>query len=69
MVENAVLRASELALLLGLSRGRVYQLIAARQLPAVRRGRAIRVPRAAFEKWLADQSEEALATLQGGDEG
>jgi excisionase family DNA binding protein len=59
-----LLRASDLTALLGVSRSRVYQLIAEGAIPSVRRGRAIRIPRAAWERWLSAQTEEALAGLR-----
>lgn len=46
---------------LGVSESRVYQLIGAQQIPAVRRGRAVRIPRRAWERWLDEQSQSALA--------
>jgi excisionase family DNA binding protein len=59
--QKAVLRPSDVASLLGLTTGRIYQLIRAGDLPAVRRGRSIGIPRAAWEKWLAAQADRALA--------
>ena len=43
---------------------RVRQLVAAGELPAVRVGGRIRVPRAAFDAWLARQNEAALAAVR-----
>jgi excisionase family DNA binding protein len=60
-----MLRASDIARLLGISVGRTYQLLKSRDLPGVRIGGAIRVPRTAWDKWLGLQSEEALAGLAG----
>jgi excisionase family DNA binding protein len=62
---RALLRASDLAGMLGISRGRVYQLIAQRTLPSVRIGRAIWIPVAALEDWLTTQAETALASIRG----
>ena len=58
-----MLRPRDVAPLLGISQRRVYQLIRQGGLPALRRGRSIQIPRAAFERWLAKCSERALATL------
>jgi excisionase family DNA binding protein len=55
-----VLRPGELAPLLGVTRAHVYRLIAKGAIPAVRIGGAIRIPRAAWKSWLAEQSERAL---------
>lgn len=54
------LRPSQLAPQLGVTTSRVYQLIAAGEIPVVRVGGALRIPRAAWETWLARRSEEAL---------
>ena len=43
---------------------RVRQLVAAGELPAVRVGGRIRVPRAAFDAWLARQNEAALESVR-----
>lgn len=57
------LRAADVAHQLGLTTGRIYQLIAAGAIPAVRVGGAIRIPRAAWEEWLTGRSKEALARV------
>jgi len=54
----------EVAVALGLSEGRTYALIAAGSIPALREGRRIRVPRAAFERWLEQQAETALQNVK-----
>lgn len=61
---KAVLRPTDVAQLLGISRSRVYQLIAAHRLPVVREGWSIRIPRAAWERWLEDQRDQALGFLE-----
>jgi len=58
---RALLRPAEVARLLGLTTGRIYQLIQAREIPAVRVGGAWRVPAAAWEQWLRRQCDNALA--------
>ena len=62
-----LLRPAQVAELLGVSRSRVYQLIAAGVIPVVRVGGAIRIPQAAWEEWLRGRSEAALASLVGAD--
>jgi excisionase family DNA binding protein len=59
-----LLRPADLAKLLGVSRSRVYQLLASGVVPAVRVGGAIRIPRAAWEEWLRGRTAEALASLR-----
>lgn len=59
--ERQFMRPADVALLLGVTAGRVYQLIAAGAIPATRVGGALRVPRAAWERWLKERTDEALA--------
>src|SRR5258708_7309100 len=58
-----LLRVWELATMLGVTSGRVYQLIAEGEVPATRVGRALRIPKPALEAWLqrctADASQSA----------
>ena len=61
------LRVSDVAAELGVTSGRVYQLVAEGVIPATRRGRAIRVPRQAWEAWLARQTKDALANQRERD--
>jgi excisionase family DNA binding protein len=55
---------SQVAARMGLSMPRVYALIAKQAIPAVRAGRRIRVPRAAFDAWLRAQEQKALQNLR-----
>jgi excisionase family DNA binding protein len=60
--ETVFLTVAEVAARLGVSPARVYQLIAAGVVPAVRLSpRRVRIPRAAFAAWAAAWSAEALA--------
>jgi excisionase family DNA binding protein len=59
MDEQPVLTVSEAARLLRLSRAFTYELIARGELPSVRFGRRIMIPRAAIERILDD----SLATF------
>lgn len=61
---KAMLRPGEVGPLLGVSRSRAYQLIRQGVIPAIRVGGSIRVPVAAWERWLEQQSEAALAALR-----
>ena len=63
---KAMLTPADIAPLLGVSRNRVYQLIASGGLPAVRRGRAVRIPRQAWERWLEHESRAAMQALSSG---
>jgi excisionase family DNA binding protein len=52
-------RVRDVASKLSLSERFVYGAIESGDLPAVRLGRAVRIPRDAFEKWLADKEAQA----------
>jgi excisionase family DNA binding protein len=52
-----LLRAAEVAKLLGLGRSTVFALLAAGELPVVRIGRSVRVPRAALERWVDERTD------------
>jgi len=58
------LRPAEVAPLLGITTGRLYQLIAAGEVPAVKVGGAIRIPRQAWDQWLAKQRDRALEAVR-----
>lgn len=53
--EPIMLRPVEVAALLGLSRSEVYRLIDRREIPSVRFGRSVRVPR----RWVEQQAAVA----------
>lgn len=61
--EAKFLKVSQVAPLLGLSVFQVYRLVAAGHLPAIRQGRAVRIPRGALETWLAECNRMALASV------
>jgi excisionase family DNA binding protein len=69
--EQEFLRPASIAPLLGVGVGRVYQLVAAGVVPSIRRGRSILIPRAAWERWLVEQRDQALSSiaLQGESRG
>lgn len=51
-----LLRAEEVALQLGLGRTKVFEMLAAGELPVVRIGRSVRVPRRSLEQWVDSQT-------------
>jgi excisionase family DNA binding protein len=51
-----LLRAEEVALQLGLGRTKVFEMLAAGELPVVRIGRNVRVPRRSLEQWVDAQT-------------
>ena len=61
MVE--LLRVEEAARLLRIGRSKLYQLLARGELPVVRIGRSVRIPRRALEEWIAAHT---MSGLHGG---
>lgn len=50
-----LLRPTEVAATLGISRSKVFELLAARELPSIHIGRSTRVPQAQLNEWIAGQ--------------
>jgi excisionase family DNA binding protein len=61
MDDRLLLRADEVGRLLGLGRSKVYELMMTNELPVVRIGRLVRVPRRELERWIMDRSGEGRA--------
>jgi excisionase family DNA binding protein len=57
--EPLLLRADEVAKMLGLGRTKVYEMTASGELPTVRIGTAVRVSRKALSKWIEERIEKA----------
>lgn len=51
-----LLRPTEVAELLGISRSKVFAMLASEELPTVRFGRVVRVPRGALDEWIRDRT-------------
>jgi excisionase family DNA binding protein len=66
--KTPLLRVPEVATELGVSAGRVYQLISAGLIPSVRINRSVRIPRRAWEVWLREQANAALRPLRRGSD-
>ena len=54
-----LLRVEEVARVLGIGRTKAFEMVARRELPVIRIGRLVRVPRAALDAWIADRTELA----------
>ena len=54
-LQHEYLKVPEVAKVLRIARSRAYELVAEGQIPAVRIGRSVRVPRDELDRWLADQ--------------
>ena len=57
-LEPLLLKATEAGKLLGLGRSKVFAMVAAGELPVIRIGRSVRIPRQALERWIRDQTIE-----------
>jgi excisionase family DNA binding protein len=57
--EPLLLRITDVATTLGLGRTKVFALVKAGELPVVRVGRSIRVPREALREWIWQRIEGA----------
>lgn len=55
---SLLLRIPEVGAELRLARSSVYELIQASELPVMRIGRAVRIPRAGLEDWVERQLRE-----------
>lgn len=54
--ESWLLDSREVARLLGISRTKTFQMMAGAELPVIRIGRCIRVPRTDLEMWIAERT-------------
>ena len=55
-VEALLLRADEAAIVLGIGRTKVFEMLASGELPAIRIGRCVRVPKDRLERWIDEQA-------------
>ena len=61
VIERSTYTVTEAAQLLGLSRNRTYEAISAGEVPALRIGRRVLVPRAALERMLSEVGTDNAA--------
>ena len=66
-MEPLLLKAGDVAKLLGLGRSKVFAMLAVGELPVIRMGRSVRVPRVALEDWIAEHTQHASG--RSGDAG
>lgn len=59
-----LLKVSDIAPALGVSASRVYQLVEAGIIPVIRVGGSLRIPREAWERWLAQKRDRALEAVR-----
>jgi excisionase family DNA binding protein len=55
LMERLLLRPVEAAEAIGISRSKIYELLASGDLPSVRIGASVRVPVEALRAWIAEQ--------------
>src|ERR1700694_345443 len=55
LVEPWLLDSRQVSRALGIGRTKAFQMMARAELPVVRLGRCVRVPRAALQIWIGDQ--------------
>ena len=67
-MDKILLKPMEVAESIGIGRTRMYDLLAAGEIPSVRLGRSIRIPAAALMQWV-DERQSATATTSQGSEG
>jgi excisionase family DNA binding protein len=60
-MERMLLRPAEAAEAIGVSRSRMYELLASGELPSIRVGRTVRVPVAALQAWIAERLKQSDA--------
>lgn len=53
---NELLRPEDVQSILRIGRSKVYEMIARGELPVVRIGRAVRIPRDELERWVAEHT-------------
>lgn len=56
MDDRLVLSVAEAARLLGVGKNHLYDMVASGEIPHVRFGRLIKIPRSTLEAWLLDQA-------------
>ncbi|MBM3740436.1 MAG: helix-turn-helix domain-containing protein [Acidobacteria bacterium] len=56
-MEPLLLRPTQVADVLSISRTKVYELLKSRELPSVTIGGSVRVPTAALRQWVAAQTD------------
>ena len=59
--QRLLLRVPEVAKALGLGRTKVYELIAAGELPVIRLGRAVRVSVRTLQKWVEERDKQSTS--------
>ena len=64
-MDQLLLRADEVARILGVGRSKAYELMADGTLPVVRIGKSVRVPAGPLRTWIEGQTEAHRVELEG----
>lgn len=56
-----LVRAEEVAIVLGVGRSKVFEMLRAGELPVVRLGRSVRIPRRALDRWIEQRTEHSAS--------
>lgn len=54
-LEGELLRPEQVGQILGVGRTKLYSMVRQGELPVVRIGRLVRIPRAALDAWIAER--------------
>jgi excisionase family DNA binding protein len=68
-MEKLLLRPTEAADALGVSRSTIYELVADGTVPSMRLGRSVRVPAESLREWVLKSSERDLKNAVGREMG
>lgn len=59
-IEKLTLKPSEVAEMLSISRNSIYELVRTKQIPSIRFGKNIRIPRRALEHWIFENQSAQI---------
>jgi excisionase family DNA binding protein len=65
VIQPLLLRVPEAAQLLGISRSKTYEMIAAGELPAIKVRDSLRIPLADLQQWIEAQKESHVSLTEG----
>ena len=63
-MEQLLLRVMEAAKVLGMGRSKIYDMIAHREIPAIRVGGSIRIPARELERWVDRRARRAAREIE-----
>lgn len=66
-MEQLLLKVPEVAQMLGIGRGRAYEMVAQGVIPSVKLGnKSVRVPTEALRRWIRERESGGLSNNKGG---